>query len=265
VPALSSQPARSSQPAPHEAPWPAASAGAALPPGECGVWWADPGAAGPKLAALLSGAEQERWHRFRFDHDRAAYLAAHALTRIVAGGLMGIAPRQVRFETTCVNCGSAAHGKPRLPGSALEFSLTHSRGRVGVAFAHGLPVGLDVEDVTASRQGGALALTVLAPAEQAALAALPENRQSDGFLRYWTRKEAVLKATGFGLSVRPDLVAVTAPGDSPALLAWTATPALAQPAVLYDLSPGPAQMAALAVLGGRPNITEHHASWLLAT
>jgi 4'-phosphopantetheinyl transferase len=255
----------SSRPPPHAVRWPAASAGVALAPGECGVWWADPGAAAPGLAAILSEAEQERWRRFRFDHDRAAYLAAHALARIVAGGLLGIAPRHVRFETTCVNCGSTAHGKPRLPGSALEFSLTHSRRRVGVAFAHGLPVGLDVEDVTASRQGGALALTVLAPAEQSALAALPENRQSDGFLRYWTRKEAVLKATGFGLSVSPDLVAVTAPGDSPALLAWTAAPALAQPAVLYDLSPGPAQMAALAVLGGRLKVVEHHASRLLAT
>jgi 4'-phosphopantetheinyl transferase len=259
-------PTLSSQPPPRAMRWPAASAGAALAPGECGVWWADPGAADPGLAAILSGAEQERWHRFRFDQDRAAYLAAHALTRIVAGGLLGIAPRQVRFETTCVNCGSAAHGKPRLPDSALEFSLTHSRRRVGVAFAHGLPVGLDVEDVTASRPGsGALALTVLAPAEQAALAALAQDRQDDGFLRYWTRKEAVLKATGFGLSIRADLVTVTAPGDSPALLAWDATPALAQPAFLHDLHPGPAQVAALAVLGSRLKVVEQHASLLLAT
>jgi 4'-phosphopantetheinyl transferase len=253
-----------SQPPPHAVRGPAAPARVLLAPGECGVWWADPGAAGPGLAAILSGAERERWRRFRFDHDRAAYLAAHALARIVAGGLLGIAPRHVRFEAACVNCGSADHGKPHLPGSALEVSLTHSRHRVGVAFAHDLPVGIDVEDMTASRQGGQLALTVLAPAEQAALAALPADRQSAGFLRYWTRKEAVLKATGFGLSVSPDLVAVTAPGDSPALLAWTATPALAQPAVLYDLDPGTAQVAALAVLGGRPKIAEHHASLLLA-
>jgi 4'-phosphopantetheinyl transferase len=253
-----------SQPPHHAGRSSEASRGVRLPQGECGVWWADPGAAGPRLAAILSGAEHERWRRFRFDHDRAAYLAAHALTRIVAGGLLGIAPGDVSFETACANCGGP-HGKPKMPGGVLEFSITHSRRRVGVAFAHHLPVGIDVEDVTADRLGAALALTVLAPAEQAALASLPEDRRSDGFLRYWTRKEALLKATGLGLSVSPELVTVTAPGDSPALLAWTATPALAQPAYLHDLDPGPAQVAALAVLGGRPTIAEHHASWLLAT
>jgi 4'-phosphopantetheinyl transferase len=248
----------------HAGRWPAAWSAVRLPPGECGIWWADPAAARPELAAILSGAERERWGRFRFDHDRAAYLAAHALTRIVAGGLLGIAPQDVGFETVCANCGGA-HGKPRLPGGALEFSITHSRGRVGVAFARHVPVGIDVEDVTAARLSVALAPTALAPAEQAALASLPDNRRGHGFLRYWTRKEAVLKATGYGLSIRPDLLTVTAPGDSPALLAWTARPALTMPAYLHDLDPGPAQVAALAFLGGRPKITEHHASWILAT
>src|SRR5450755_1062255 len=201
-----------SQPPHHAGRSSEASRGVRLPQGECGVWWADPGAAGPRLAAILSGAEHERWRRFRFDHDRAAYLAAHALTRIVAGGLLGIAPGDVSFETACANCGGP-HGKPKMPGGVLEFSITHSRRRVGVAFAHHLPVGIDVEDVTADRLGAALALTVLAPAEQAALASLPEDRRSDGFLRYWTRKEALLKATGLGLSVSPELVTVTAPGD----------------------------------------------------
>ena len=241
-----------------------ASSGVRLRAGECGIWWADPDSAGPRLVAILSGAERDRWRRFRFDQDRAAYLAAHALTRIVAGGLLGIPPQDVRFETVCGKCGGA-HGKPRLPGSGLEFSLTHSRRRVGVAFARHLPVGIDVEDMTAARPSAALAPTVLAAAEQAALAALPPDRQGAGFLRYWTRKEAVLKATGYGLSVRPDLVTVTAPGDSPALVAWAATPALAQDAYLHDLDPGPGQVAALAILGGRATIAEHHASLLLAT
>jgi 4'-phosphopantetheinyl transferase len=261
-----------SSPLAHPWRWPDASSGPRLPTGVCGIWWADPDSAGPRLVAILSGAERDRWRRFRFDHDRAAYLAAHALTRIVAGALLGIEPREVRFETVCVKCGGA-HGKPRLPGSGLEFSLTHSRRRVGVAFARHLAVGIDVEDVTAARPGAALepavltsaglAPAVLAPAERAALAALPHDRQGDGFLRYWTRKEAVLKATGYGLSVRPDLVTVTAPGDPPALVAWTATPALAQPAYLHDLDPGPGQVAALAILGGRARVAEHDASVLL--
>jgi 4'-phosphopantetheinyl transferase len=42
---------------------------------------------------------------------------------------------------------------------------------------------------------------VLRPGEQALVARLPEEVRGDAFLAVWTRKEAILKATGDGLDV----------------------------------------------------------------
>jgi 4'-phosphopantetheinyl transferase len=52
----------------------------------------------------------------------------------------------------------------------------------------------------------------------------PANRRVDGFLRYWTRKEAVLKATGDGLRVPMDELVVSAPEEAAELRSWRGRP-----------------------------------------
>jgi 4'-phosphopantetheinyl transferase len=53
----------------------------------------------------------------------------------------------------------------------------------------------------------ALADRYFAPAEAADIAGLPRVQQRDRFLRYWTLKEAYIKATGRGLSQALDAFA----------------------------------------------------------
>ena len=60
-------------------------------------------------------------------------------------------------------------------------------------------IGVDVEVLAAM----APAWNVLHESERAALAALPQERQSEGFLLLWTAKEAYLKALGVGLRREP--------------------------------------------------------------
>jgi 4'-phosphopantetheinyl transferase len=212
---------------------------------------------------LLSSAERARWLGFMFDHDRAAYLAAHALARMVGGHLLGIAPQEVTFTTVCPRCGGS-HGKPTLPGTGLELSITHSRTRVGVAFARAVAVGLDVEEALPARPHASLAAYVLSARELATLARLPESSKDTALLRYWTRKEALLKATGHGLYIAPADVTVSGPLDAPALLEWAAAPALEQWLYLHDLHPDPGHIAAVATLGAWLDVTEHPASAMLA-
>lgn len=78
---------------------------------------------------------------------------------------------------------------------------------------------------------------------------------------WWTRKEAVLKATGDGLTVAPDRVHVSDPSRPAALLGWDhptgpgpapGPGAAPPPLALHDLAPGPGYVACLAVFSTRP-------------
>ncbi|HEX7969062.1 MAG TPA: 4'-phosphopantetheinyl transferase superfamily protein [Stellaceae bacterium] len=238
-----------------------------LPAGECHVWWASAAAAQGHLMPLLDPGERERWSRFRREDDRARYLAAHALKRIVVAGLLGMPAGALGFSAVCRRCGGA-HGKPRLqePAAAIEFSLSHSGERVVLAVARGgAELGVDVERLVPQRDRGSLAPAVLSATEQRVVAALPPARRPLALLRYWTRKEALLKATGDGLAVAPATLTVSAPDAPPALLSWTAETPLDAPAYLFDLSPGPGHVASLAILGARLAIVERAAGDRLLT
>ena len=233
-----------------------------LQAGECQVWWASSAVGRAELLALLDASERGRWSRFRRDQDRARYLAAHALARIVLAGHLGVAATELGLSSVCRHCGGTDHGKPRLAaGGGIEFSLSHSGGRVVLAVARGAAVGVDVERLDARRNIPGLIPAVLSAAEQPVVAALPEAARAAAVLRYWARKEALLKATGDGLAVAPAAITVTPPDAPPALVAWAAAPLEAH---LFDLTPGPGHVASLAVLGPRLAVVEHDADGLLA-
>lgn len=192
------------------------------------MWWAaprSPGAA-PHLVTLLDAEERARMGRFRREIDAARYLAAHALARIALAGQLGLDPAGLAFDRTC-RCGEP-HGKPRLDGPGPAFSLTHAGDLVGVA-VHTGPVGLDVERVRPLTDLAAMAAHACAPGETVAA--------PDAFFRLWTRKEALLKSTGEGLSTPMSDITVAPDGA----VHW------ADRAVwLHDLTPAPDHPAALA-------------------
>jgi 4'-phosphopantetheinyl transferase len=84
------------------------------------------------------------------------------------------------------------HGAP-LPSNGLHWSLTHKERYVAAVTAPH-PVGIDIERMRPVRQG---MHQRLAGDKEWALA--PEITQTL-FFRYWTAKEAVLKAVGQGLA-----------------------------------------------------------------
>jgi 4'-phosphopantetheinyl transferase len=237
-----------------------------LRPDECQVWWARPAAATRELLALLDSGERRRGARFDRDEDRARFLAAHALARLVLAGHLGIPAPALTFHATCRECGAGDHGKPRLgmAGAGLEFSLSHSGTRVVLAVARDAAVGVDVERLNVQRDFAALIPAVLSAAEQPAVADLPDAERAGAVLRYWTRKEALLKATGDGLGVAPAALTVTPPDAPPALVAWEAPAPLDAAAHLFDLSPGPGHVASLAILGRRLAVVERDGDGLLA-
>jgi 4'-phosphopantetheinyl transferase len=232
----------------------------ALVPGVCHVWWARPEDVDPLHDVLLAPADLMRRARLRQPADRHRLTAAAAVLRLVVGAHLGVPPARVEIDRTCPGCGGQ-HGKPRLPG--LHVSVSHSAGAVAVAVGPDGPLGIDVEEIGPHDPAELerLADDVLAPEERAELARLTGRNRTRGFTAYWTRKEAVVKATGDGIGVGLDRIVVSPPSSPPRLLQW---PGRDVSVSLHALHPGDDAVATLAVLGEAPvRVVEHPAGPLL--
>lgn len=145
-----------------------------------------------------------------------------------------------------------SQGKPFAPALPdLHFNLSHAGADVLLAFASAEPLGVDLERVDRRVSIDAIAARHFAPAEAAALARLAPDQRRTAFLHLWTRKEAVLKAIGAGLSyglqrVAFDLDANGAVGELRGPLADEAARGTWQ---LHGLVPGAGLVGALAWRG----------------
>jgi 4'-phosphopantetheinyl transferase len=204
--------------------WPGHSAPPLLLPGEVHVWavWLD--LAPAEQAALLPLLAEEERARTRRLVDATAgnrSAATRATLRVLLGAYAGTPPGSLAFAR-------APAGKPFLEDVPwLRFNVTHSEVLALVAVARDLEIGVDVERRRVVEDAAALAERYLAPDEARVIAAAPADCQSDAFLRSWTLREAMLKATGDGLSS-----GLSGPTET-----WS----------LRELAPDPGYVGALAV------------------
>lgn len=232
--------------------------------GQIDVWWARQADAAPRQVMFLDDIERTRLARFHQDADQSRYLVAHALARLAIGAMLAVPPGEIQFDRTCPRCGDA-HGKPQVAADpGVQFSISHSGLWVAVAVGAEDPVGVDVEEDSGRHDPEELAPVILSEAEQSWFYAQPAERRGRDLLRYWTRKEAVLKATGDGLSVSPATLTLTTPATKPVLLSWKGRRDQT-PIRLFDIDPDGGHLGSVAVLGGQPReLIEHDGSALLA-
>lgn len=194
--------------------------------------------------ALLDADEQARAQRFRFPEHRRRFIVAHAAVRRILARCLDTAPQAIEFVRN-------AHGKPFLKGRAVPiFSLSHSHELALCAVAEGGELGVDIEHCR-ELPHAELAQRFFAPDEVAALAALPVDRQTDGFFACWSRKEAYIKAKGLGLSLPLDAFAVSIDDDA-ALRHSHHAPTDAARCRLWEVPVAPGYRAALAYCGDAP-------------
>ena len=162
-----------------------------------------------KMFGLLSETEKERGLRFRFEKDRREFVMARGVLRMLLGGYLHRHPRQVLFSEN-------EYGKPALiNGKRIVFNVSHSHGLILLAFARECAIGIDVEKIEKLRYGS-MAERFFARREVETLFSLPEEEQLQAFYLCWTRKEALVKAMGEGLSYPLDHFVVSNAPDEPA-------------------------------------------------
>jgi 4'-phosphopantetheinyl transferase len=151
----------------------------------------------PALVELLDPAERQRAAQFAFPADRQRFVAAHAVLRILLARYLGTTAARLSFTT-------AAAGKPHVVGPAgaanIEFNMSHAGDCIMIAVTPVSPVGVDVEYWVGDVDEAEFSSEFFSEYEREELRQISRERQHAAFFALWTRKEALVKATGKGLS-----------------------------------------------------------------
>jgi len=163
------------------------------------IWKIDLNQSESQLQAFrktLSSDEIARAERFYFPEHRQRFIAGRSSLRSILGRYLGVEPSQVEFEYQ-------PRGKPLLAAKfadkKLFFNLSHSQDLALCGVSCTRTIGVDLEHIRPMSDLENLAKRFFLPREYEVVKSLPLDQQQQVFFRYWTCKEAYLKATGDGL------------------------------------------------------------------
>lgn len=139
------------------------------------------------ILANVNSEETARASRFFHSKDREVYLLGKYVLRKILAMQTGLAPQKIIFSKTHTH-------KPFFEGQ--EFNLSHSSDHIYLAFSP-FEVGIDAEKNNLDFDLQPVVDACFSEEESAMLSTEEEYRPH--FYTIWTRKEALLKATGEGL------------------------------------------------------------------
>lgn len=146
-----------------------------------------------RLLGVMSEDEISRYRSFRYEKDRLLFCGGITMLRIVLGWYLQSDPRLFHIQ-------KAEKGKPFIRCTPpLEFNISHSEDLVLCGFSRHA-IGVDVEKVVGFEDMPGTAKHSFSKAEFEKWKALPIPALKNGFYDCWTRKEAIIKAVGHGLS-----------------------------------------------------------------
>jgi len=140
---------------------------------------------------VLNVKELVKASGYRRPNDQSMSTVAHGLKRVALTVALGVGTDKLRFSASDL-------GKPVcLNDSITRFSLSHAKGKIAVTLGEHRNVGVDI-DFPRSDKYRDIAPMVLSPLEQSLFE--QSGFCNEFFIRRWTQKEAISKASGLGLS-----------------------------------------------------------------
>lgn len=145
---------------------------------------------------ILSKQEQEQSLRFVTKELREQYLISHGILRCILAWHLKEKPQQISYAFN-------AFGKPELPNqNSLKFNMSHSKDLAVYAVSFCQRVGIDVEWKNPTVRFEDFFADILTDSEKNFLLDSCTNHKmkTEFFFDLWSKKEALIKAIGKGLS-----------------------------------------------------------------
>jgi 4'-phosphopantetheinyl transferase len=195
--------------------WPAPERFPQLGPYDVHVWAVDICTDSKGLIDIgtLSPDERARAKTMESSHTKNQFLHGRTVLRSLLGLYLGVAPHEIVFRYN-------QNGKPTMSKTMdnIHFNLAHSAGLALIAISRRKFLGVDIEALQGLSDLRDIATRFFSKREITSLErCLPEHRLQL-FFRYWTGKEACIKACGKRVTdsalKRIDLALTASTGDS---------------------------------------------------
>ena len=148
-----------------------------------------------RLIKILDKSEIERAEKMS-GNNKVSFIITRGLLRMILSTYSGVAPDKIKFFY-------GPYGKPYLSdySPTLQFNVSHSNSLSVYAITFDQEVGVDVEKVASDFNIFSIAENFLSPYEYKQVSKLSELEQTYASYNIWSKKEAIVKALGLGLSV----------------------------------------------------------------
>ncbi|MGB0748095.1 MAG: 4'-phosphopantetheinyl transferase family protein [Magnetospiraceae bacterium] len=194
---------------------------------------------GSYLDGWLSPQDRGDIARVIDPETRAAMRVGRALPGLILARLLDVSKETIRIIRE-------DRHKPKVViggASGIDFSVTRSKNFVGLAVGNGLELGFDAETLRSYPDSLDLAKRYFNAKEAEWIAAADGAERENRFFSVWTKKEAVVKALGTGLST--DLATFRVPGPQTGAVTWMPPEKKDEKLSVGNLSIAPEIIAAL--------------------
>lgn len=180
-----------------------------LNPGQLHIWFFSVTQSSLILEArsCLSSEECAHVEHLTIEKSKKLYIASYGIRRILLANYLGISSDDLIFQTN-------EHGKPSLNYNAMlqretsfstdmsiHFNISHSGEYAVFIFSLDSPIGIDIQQVHPSSCEEMIVKRMFHPNEQMLFSTLTQEKKTNLFYRFWTIREAFLKALGCGFSM----------------------------------------------------------------
>jgi len=161
----------------------------------------------------LSRDEIDKVNKTVSSVEKTRVIISKGVLRLILGCYLHINPVELRFALNC-------NDKPVVAGNSppyLMFNTSHSNDYVIYAFAAGKQVGIDIELVKSLLFRDQIVQRFFSKYEIIEYFGVIPELRNKAFFTIWSRKEAFVKATGYGLSMPLDSFSLLSVDGQPIL------------------------------------------------
>ncbi len=143
--------------------------------------------------SVLDATEQAHAHKMTSVVRCKEYVQIHALLRYQLATILHVAPERIVINKT-------QSGKPYLVDyPELVFNISHTKELFLIAISTHCQLGIDIEYCKPRHNFEGLVYKCFSSIEREYWFQLSESERLTAFYKFWTRKEALVKATGHGI------------------------------------------------------------------